>query len=101
MCGAGERQLCAGQPQDVSTDAHRVEAVDELARQVDELGDQGPGVAIGARGAGCLGAQIVHDGADRTEADRKSVVEGKSVSVSVSLGGRRLIKKKKKTTTTT
>src|SRR3546814_14572972 len=29
--------------------------------------------------------------------DRKSVVEGKSVSVRVDLGGRRLIKKKKKT----
>src|SRR3546814_18891013 len=31
-----------------------------------------------------------------TEADRKSVVEGKSVSVRVDLGGRRTIKKKKK-----
>src|SRR3546814_10977575 len=30
------------------------------------------------------------------EADRKSVVEGKSVSVRVDLGGRRIIKKKKK-----
>src|SRR3546814_17337392 len=29
--------------------------------------------------------------------DRKSVVEGKSVSVSVDLGGRRIIKKKKRT----
>src|SRR3546814_11542322 len=31
--------------------------------------------------------------------DRKSVVEGKSVSVRVDLGGRRIIKKKNKTTT--
>src|SRR3546814_17244840 len=30
------------------------------------------------------------------ETDRKSVVEGKSVSVRVDLGGRRIIKKKKK-----
>src|SRR3546814_8953905 len=33
---------------------------------------------------------------DRKTRDRKSVVEGKSVSVSVVLGGRRIIKKKKK-----
>src|SRR3546814_15157786 len=38
--------------------------------------------------------QIVHD----RRADRKSVVEGKSVSVRVDLGGRRIIKKKKHTT---
>src|SRR3546814_17203031 len=35
--------------------------------------------------------------ADREE-DRKSVVEGKSVSVRVDLGGRRIIKKKKEKT---
>src|SRR3546814_4842857 len=34
--------------------------------------------------------------ADCKEADRKSVVEGKSVSVRVDFGGRRIIKKKKK-----
>src|SRR3546814_14665707 len=34
----------------------------------------------------------------RRAGDRKSVVEGKSVSVRVDLGGRRSIKKKKKTT---
>src|SRR3546814_18686335 len=33
-----------------------------------------------------------------TNQDRKSVVEGKSVSVRVGLGGRRIIKKKKHTT---
>src|SRR3546814_14344691 len=33
---------------------------------------------------------------DATRADRKSVVSGKSVSVRVDLGGRRIIKKKKK-----
>src|SRR3546814_16205226 len=33
----------------------------------------------------------------RSETDRKSVVEGTSVSVRVDLGGRRIIKKKKKT----
>src|SRR3546814_13492914 len=34
---------------------------------------------------------------DRLQADRKSVVEGKSVSVRVDLGGRRIIKKKDQT----
>src|SRR3546814_18499396 len=34
--------------------------------------------------------------ADGERADRKSVVEGKSVAVRVALGGRRIIKKKKK-----
>src|SRR3546814_14033056 len=33
----------------------------------------------------------------KRSSDRKSVVEGKSVSVSVDLGGRRIIKKKKQT----
>src|SRR3546814_15042850 len=36
------------------------------------------------------------DGGAGEEPDRKSVVEGKSVSVRVDLGGRRIIKKKKK-----
>src|SRR3546814_15771116 len=40
----------------------------------------------------------VADG-DLGDLDRKSVVEGKSVSVRVDLGGRRIIKKKKKNTT--
>src|SRR3546814_12103436 len=37
----------------------------------------------------------VHPGKGVAAADRKSVVEGKSVSVRVDLGGRRMIKKKK------
>src|SRR3546814_11840226 len=37
----------------------------------------------------------------RRQADRKSVVEGKSVSVRVDLGGRRIIKKKKQIRYTT
>src|SRR3546814_11839390 len=37
------------------------------------------------------------EGSRHHEIDRKSGVEGKSVSVRVDLGGRRLIKKKKKT----
>src|SRR3546814_18605767 len=40
-------------------------------------------------------------GAARTGQARKSVVSGKSVSVRVDLGGRRIIKKKNHTTTTT
>src|SRR3546814_13872272 len=35
---------------------------------------------------------------EKLEGDRKSVVEGKSVSVRVDLGGRRIIKKKKQET---
>src|SRR3546814_17490236 len=42
----------------------------------------------------------LHVGAPRpVQQDRKSVVEGKSVSVRVDLGGRRIIKKKKKLNT--
>src|SRR3546814_11911252 len=41
---------------------------------------------------------IVHAAVDHVHADRKSVVEGKSVSVRVDLGGRLSIKKKKTTT---
>src|SRR3546814_15234819 len=39
---------------------------------------------------------FVGTGSNVMQADRKSVVEGKSVSVSVDLGGRRINKKKKK-----
>src|SRR3546814_15613800 len=42
-----------------------------------------------------VGAELLFDALD--EQDRKSVVEGKSVSVRVDLGGRRNIKKQKKT----
>src|SRR3546814_16196829 len=40
-------------------------------------------------------AQLAAEPGSRHRADRKSVVEGKSVSVRVTLGGRRIIKKKK------
>src|SRR3546814_14716100 len=43
------------------------------------------------------GRGVVSHGADTTGGDRKSVVEGKSVSVRVDLGGRRILKKKKNT----
>src|SRR3546814_18614916 len=43
-----------------------------------------------SEGSLSIGGQLV-------TGDRKSVVEGKSVSVRVDLGGRRIIKKKKKT----
>src|SRR3546814_17214632 len=44
--------------------------------------------------ANALAEVLANHGIDRI--DRKSVVEGKSVSVRVDLGGRRIIKKKKK-----
>src|SRR3546814_17822862 len=46
-----------------------------------------------------LGGRRPGDGAIRGQGDRKSVVSGKSVSVRVELGGRRIIKKKNKTKT--
>src|SRR3546814_10930142 len=52
-----------------------------------------------------LDLQRVHakldGGAGAVKRDRKSVVKGKSVSVRVDLGGRRIIKKKKKKTNKT
>src|SRR3546814_17425156 len=44
-----------------------------------------------------VGTYVVLDGGDDEPPDRKRVVEGKSVSVRVDLGGRRNIKKKQKT----
>src|SRR3546814_13795891 len=51
--------------------------------------------AVGGAGAEILvrGGQPVR-GAGRSRADRKSVVEGQSVSVRVDLGGRRIMNKK-------
>src|SRR3546814_14232389 len=68
-------------------EAHRA-SVRGHARIVDaiEAGD-------GARAADAMREIIGHG------LDRKSVVEGKSVSVRVDLGGRRIIKKKSNTTT--
>src|SRR3546814_6317151 len=73
----------------------------------DRLGAVMAGEAMGV-GEGSLFAEDVDEDAiapfsvqpidrlrENTLVDRKSVVQGKSVSVSVDLGGRRLIKKKK------
>src|SRR3546814_13967743 len=52
-----------------------------------------------ARGIGLRTAVLTClrvDGGEQRIGDRKSVVEGKSVSVRVDLGGRRIIKKKRK-----
>src|SRR3546814_10443024 len=52
------------------------------------------------RGRGCLGADRLHlparIDAGRAGSDRKSVVEGKSVSVRVDIGGSSIIKKQRK-----
>src|SRR3546814_20695023 len=55
------------------------------------------GVALGFC-AGGIGAFRIRRLRDRVRADRKRVVSGKSVSVRVDLGGRRIIKKKQQTT---
>src|SRR3546814_14697349 len=52
-----------------------------------------------ARHAYCPVIEYVNTPLDGNVQDRKSVVSGKSVSVRVDLGGRRIIKKKKKTHT--
>src|SRR3546814_11060467 len=73
------------------TDLHRAGIGD-----VDPLDPRGPGL-VGQSGAVTLGARGEHDRAFDERADvgdRKSVVEGKSVSVRVDLGGRRNIHKK-------
>src|SRR3546814_20536493 len=49
----------------------------------------------------CASEALTQNKATATTADRKSVVEGKSVSVRVDLGGRRIINKKNKKKTTT
>src|SRR3546814_11387008 len=49
------------------------------------------------RDAGPDGASTLRSGGFPRHSDRKSVVEGKSRSVRVDLGGRRIIKKQKKT----
>src|SRR3546814_19325125 len=64
----------------------------EVTRGTRERGLGGRAVAREERGQ--HGAQV-RDG-EGLRQDRKSVVEGKSVSVRVDLGGRRIIKKKKR-----
>src|SRR3546814_16114345 len=67
-------------------------------------GDRGEGVRIGAVDEMQIRmAKPARDGADThlVRVDRKSVVQGKSVSVRVDLGGRRIIKKKKHIMNTT
>src|SRR3546814_12665953 len=63
---------------------------------LDALALGGPG--LGARRRNVAAGHRVEDGAlvpvHPVDADRKSVVSGKSVSVRVDLGGRRIIKKK-------
>src|SRR3546814_14009777 len=50
---------------------------------------------VGGGGRGGQAARFADGGAALADGDRKSVGEGKSVSVRVDLGGRRIIKKKK------
>src|SRR3546814_17730755 len=49
---------------------------------------------VAAGEIGARGAVVRHEERVADEGDRKSVVSGKSVSVRVDLGGRRIIKKK-------
>src|SRR3546814_19508905 len=71
------------------------EAVDEQ-REVDFLPLRSDALAVGFE----RGELILEDHFAVVKHDRKSVVSGKSVSVRVDLGGRRLIKKKNQSTET-
>src|SRR3546814_14962762 len=75
-------------------------AVEELLRWVTPLNNMFRTVAADCEVDGVAmraGDRIalVYPSANRDEADRKRVVKGKSVSVRVDLGGRRISKKKK------
>src|SRR3546814_16003368 len=59
-------------------------------------GDGGVGLAVDQDEAAQLAVVRIALEGDRPVQDRKRVVEGKSVSVRVDLGGRRILKKKKK-----
>src|SRR3546814_19635978 len=92
--------VCSSDLPDEVLDAERfgvgLHPVGDFPAQVEgrSLGGHADGVAEGAV-AGA--AQGVLGGLARARGDRKSVVSGKSVSVRVDLGGRRIIKKKMKT----
>src|SRR3546814_15123719 len=76
-----------------SSDLARRAAAAAQARLRDRFARYFPPAAAQARG-GALARRADRRTAGRAGADRKSVVEGKSVSVRVDLGGRRIIKKK-------
>src|SRR3546814_17358800 len=71
-------------------EAHEAEGIVLVLGALDKLGDAVLGADLGQH----LQHRLVGAAVRR---DRKSVVSGKSVSVGVDLGGRRIIKKKKMT----
>src|SRR3546814_19821109 len=78
----------------------------QSAREIDEYADlRGRAVGVDRQAPDLVGAGhrqvevlLVRRENEAVGADRKSVVEGKSVSVRVDLGGRRYLKKNKKQT---
>src|SRR3546814_11367170 len=97
-----ERQLLVrierGQIVEIDAVPHRFGIVEI---DLDQLGQRKITLAVARRANlaldGVAGAQAIFaDLVRRHVKDRKSVVEGKSVSVRVDLGGRRILKKKKK-----
>src|SRR3546814_19346650 len=93
---ADTRQLLASDPVDHAHPAERGLHFDEviavLARHADDCGIVAERMCA-QRGQRCRRGLWRHH---RHQLDRKSVVSGKSVSVRVELGGRRIIKKNKK-----
>src|SRR3546814_19363329 len=99
-----------GRDDTVDRMTHCIELRDELERAVADLlkqiggavGNVHLGVPRRLVDAGGVALEperlpTTHHRADHRELDRKSVVEGKSVSVRVDLGGSRVITKKKQT----
>src|SRR3546814_19282124 len=80
-------ETCIGQ----TRRQHLAVARDDLHAAVDRVDVRGANEAVGE-----LAVRVIHD--EIFLVARKSVVEGKSVSVRVDFGGRRIMKKKKKKT---
>src|SRR3546814_17808366 len=86
--GAGGRELSVLHPRRSESCGYRVRPDAARAR--------GPGSGA----SGTARSEFADGAGGRGALDRKSVVSGKSVSVRVDLGGRRIINKKSKTPTT-
>src|SRR3546814_17293980 len=96
--GRSRRHRCRHPPRPCRTKRGRVEDADQESPALVALPGarrhaRRPAVQRNGQAAASRSEEAVHR-------ERKRVVEGKSVSVSVDLGGRRIIKKKRKSTKT-
>src|SRR3546814_12442763 len=93
--GAGRRTGAEGWARVRKGQEPLAATVDGVGRQVGAIRHDRDSDAVEVAGFGCLKRSANLRAAGSVEGDRKSVVEGKSVSVRVDLGGRRNIQKKK------